>query len=125
LDARAHPLDAKKHLASAIVETYHSSADAEMALENWNVRVSEKRLEESNLPFFSTAGLEKDDIVTVVWKAFAETFEIKKSRSEIWRLINQGSVQLNGEKLRDPKSVIALQSGQILRLDKTHAVRIS
>jgi tyrosyl-tRNA synthetase len=40
-------------------------------------------------------------------------------------LIDQGSVQLNGEKLRDPKAVVALEGGQVLRLDKTHAVRIS
>jgi hypothetical protein len=31
---------------------------------------------------------------------------------------------LDGEKIRDPKAVLRLQSGQILRLDKTHAVRI-
>ena len=50
---------------------------------------------------------------------------MNKSRADARRLIEQGSIQLNGEKLRDPKAAIALEAGQILRLDKTHAVRIS
>jgi hypothetical protein len=40
------------------------------------------------------------------------------------RLIKQGSVQLDGEKILDPKSKLTLRAGQVLRLDKTHAVRI-
>jgi 16S rRNA U516 pseudouridylate synthase RsuA-like enzyme len=51
-------------------------------------------------------------------------FGISKSRAEVSRLIKQGSVQVDGDKVADPKTKIALRSGQILRLDKTHAVRI-
>jgi hypothetical protein len=40
-------------------------------------------------------------------------------------LIKQGSVQLDGEKIVDPKSSVSLRPGQILRLDKTHAVRVA
>jgi tyrosyl-tRNA synthetase len=40
-------------------------------------------------------------------------------------LIEQGSVQLNGEKLSDPKMAPELQPGAVLRLDKTRAVRIA
>ena len=36
----------------------------------------------------------------------------------------QGSVQIDGKKIVDPKAKVSLRSGQILRLDKTHAVRI-
>jgi hypothetical protein len=39
-------------------------------------------------------------------------------------LIKQGSVQLDGKKIVDPKMMLSLRSGQILRLDKTRAVRI-
>ena len=125
LDRTAHPLDAKKHLAAAIVETYHSRSAAEKTLSDWNARFSEKRLEDAELPLFSTAGIEKRDIATFAWRAYSDAFGIKKSRAEVWRLIEQGSVQLNGEKLRDPKAAVELQPGQVLRLDKTHAVRIS
>jgi tyrosyl-tRNA synthetase len=121
LDSTAHPLEAKKHLASAIVETYHSRAAAEKTLEEWNARFSEKRLADADLPTFHA---ESTEIVSIVVSAFASAFAITKSRADARRLIEQGSVQLNGEKLRDPKGAIALEPGQTLRLDKTHAVRI-
>ncbi len=34
-------------------------------------------------------------------------------------------VQLDGSKVADPKATLALQPGQILRLDKTRAVKIA
>ena len=117
----AHPLEAKKHLAAAIVESYHSRAIADKTLEDWNARFSEKRLADADLPEFRA---DNTDIVSVVVAAYATAFGTTKSRADARRLIDQGSIQLNGEKLRDPKAVITLERGQILRLDKTHAVRI-
>jgi tyrosyl-tRNA synthetase len=122
LDSAAHPLEAKKQLASAIVETYHSRAVAEKTLEEWKSRFSEKRLADAELPEFRA---ENTDIVSIVVSAYANAFATTKSRADARRLIEQGSVQLNGEKLRDPKAVIALERGQVLRLDKTRAVRIA
>jgi tyrosyl-tRNA synthetase len=65
-----------------------------------------------------------EGVVTVVASAYGEAFGLKKSRTDISRLIKQGSVQLDGEKITDPKAKVSFRSGQILRLDKTHAVRI-
>jgi tyrosyl-tRNA synthetase len=122
LDAKSHPLEAKKHLATKIVETYHSTAAAEKTLQDWNARFSEKRLKDADLPGFPA---QQNDAVSVVVDAYAQAFAASKSRADARRLIEQGSVQLNGEKLREPKAMITLEAGQILRLDKTHAVRIS
>jgi tyrosyl-tRNA synthetase len=119
------PLDAKKQLAFEIVQTYHSSSAAQKTLDEWNTRFSKRDLEHSDLPAFSVSGLEQHDLVTLVWSAYREAFDLEKSRSEAWRLIQQGSVELDGQKIRDPKAVIKLKSGQILRLDKRHAVRIA
>src|SRR3989440_4525217 len=122
LDPAAHPLEAKKHLASAIVETYHSRAAVEKTLKEWNARFSEKRLADAELPKFPA---ENTDLVSIVVSAYANAFSQTKSRADARRLIEQGSIQLNGEKLRDPKAVIGLERGQVLRRDKTHAVRIA
>ena len=122
LEANAHPLEAKKHLATTIVETYHSRQAAQKTLEEWNARFSEKRLGDADLPVFRP---KTSDIVSVVAAAYASAFAITKSRGDARRLIEQGSVQVDGEKLRDPKAAVQLRSGQILRLDKTHAVRIA
>jgi tyrosyl-tRNA synthetase len=120
LSKETHPLEAKKQLAFEIVQTYHSLAIAQKTLDEWNVRFSEKRLEQSELPPFS---VRDGDAVGIVVAAYSEAFGVSKSRADASRLIKQGSVQLNGEKIVDPKSSISLQAGQILRLDKTHAVR--
>jgi tyrosyl-tRNA synthetase len=117
----ANPFEAKKQLAFEIVQTYHSAEVAQRTLADWNARFSQKRLDEADLPTFATV---TDESVTVVAAAYLQGFAIQKSRAEVSRLIKQGSVQLDGEKIVDPKSKISLQPGQILRLDKTHAVRI-
>ncbi len=121
LDPSAHPLEAKKQLAFKIVETYHSPEIARKTLEDWNARFSEKRLADADLPKFAARA---DDLVGIVVTVFEDVFRKKKSRAEASRLIKQGSVQLDEKKIVDPKQTVSLQSGQVLRLDKTHAVRI-
>ena len=115
-----HPLEAKKELAGEIVATYHSRDAANKAQDEWTRRFSEKRLSETELPILPSRS---DDLVTIVVNGFA-AYGITKSRTEASRLIKQGSVQLDGAKLRNPTEQINLSANQILRLDKTHAVRI-
>ena len=125
LASNVHPLDAKKQLTFEIVQTYHSTEIAQKTLDEWNMRFSKRELEHANLPIFSAgAPLEKPEAVTLVSNVYREAFNLEKSRSEVSRLIKQGSVELDGVKIRDPKARITLKAGQILRLDKTHAVRI-
>ena len=115
-----HPLEAKKHLAAEIVATYYSREVASRAKEEWTTRFSEKRLSETELPVLSA---QSGDVVTIVVRAFT-VCAITTSRAEASRLIKQGSIQLDGAKLRNPTEQITLSANQILRLDKTHAVRI-
>jgi tyrosyl-tRNA synthetase len=122
LPAGAHPLEAKKQLASEIVATYHSAAAAKKTVDAWNTRFSEKRLADAELPSFAARTA---DAATIVVSVFTELFNKTKSRSEASRLIRQGSVQIDGAKVLDPTASVSLRTGQVLRLDKTHAVRIS
>ena len=105
-----------------IVQTYHSAEVAKKTLDDWNKRFSEKRLGESELPTFKKGS---GDIVTIAQNAYRDVFQLEKSRGEIGRLIKQGSVQIDGAKQVDPKQTVDLQAGQVLRLDKTHAVRVA
>src|SRR5947207_7059484 len=79
LEANAHPLEAKKHLAATIAETYHSRAAAQKTLEEWNARFSEKRLADADLPVFHP---EAADIVSIVAAAYTSAFAITKSRGD-------------------------------------------
>ncbi len=120
-----NPFEAKKRLAFEIVQTYHSPVVAQQTLNEWNIRFSKRDLEHADLPAFSASKLQTAELVTVVCSAYRKAFNMQKSRSEASRLIKQGSVELDGTKIRDPKATVTAKAGQILRLDKKHAVRIA
>lgn len=116
------PVEAKKQLAFEIVQTYHSTEAAKKTFDDWNARFSEKRLSDAELPNFCPT--DHLDFVDLIGQAFQNGFGINKSRTQIRRLIEQGSVQLDGNKITDPNAAIKLRGRQVLRLDKTHAVRV-
>ena len=123
--AGAPPFDAKKQLAFEIVKIYHSPAVARKTLDEWNTRFSKRDLQRAELPTFSATVRDKFDAVSLVSRVYREAFNIQKSRSDASRLIKQGSVELDGVKIRDRKAAISLMPRQVLRLDKKHAVRIA
>jgi tyrosyl-tRNA synthetase len=145
LPRNTNPFESKKQLAFEIVQTYHSSAIAEKTLADWSSRFSEKRLNELDLPALSPNRVPEDilaeqrfdlsaivdprwrrrSIVTIVVAAFEECFGIKKSRSDARRLIERGSVRVNDRKITELKRAPDLKTGDIVRLDRKHAVRIS
>ncbi|MBV9674036.1 MAG: tyrosine--tRNA ligase [Verrucomicrobia bacterium] len=118
-----HPMEAKKQLAFYIVQRFHGKAGAEMALKNFSARFGTRDLEAVELPEVRVAEL-GEEIVSAVVTAYSQGFHIAKSRSEARRLVEQGSVQWRGEKVIDPKSRIRFAPGEILKLDKTRAVRL-
>jgi tyrosyl-tRNA synthetase len=118
-----HPMDSKKSLARRVTARFHSVEEADIALKEFELRFSRRDLGNANLPLFSPEG-QGCDLVNIVVEAYARCFEIIKSRSEARRLIEGGSVQWDGEKIVDPKATLSPGSRGVLKLDKTHAVRI-
>jgi tyrosyl-tRNA synthetase len=119
-----HPMEAKKQLASRIVEQFHDRLAAQDALEEFNLRFAKRDLDSVELPKVAVAEL-GDDLVSAIVAAYAKGFGIVKSRSDARRLVEQGSVQWHGEKITNPKAQIGFAPGEILRLDKTRAVRLN
>ena len=119
-----HPMEAKKQLASRIVARYHTPEAAQAALDDFNTRFSKRDLEHAELPKLCLSGI-SDDIVSIVVAGFEQGFSLKKSRSDARRLVEQGSVQVHGAKFTDLKAAPGLKTGDVVRLDKTRAVRVS
>ena len=119
-----HPMEAKKQLASRIVEQFHDRPSAWAALEEFNLRFAKRDLDSVQLPRINAAELGAD-LVSAVVSAYFKGFGIVRSRSDARRLVEQGSVQWRGEKITNPKTQISFAPGEILRLDKTRAVRLS
>jgi tyrosyl-tRNA synthetase len=118
-----HPMEAKKNLASRIVARYHDQASARAALEEFDRRFAKRDLAAADLPEVSLKHL-GEDLISAVVAAYAQGFQITKSRAEVRRLIEQGSVQWLGDKITDPKAKPLFQPDGVLKLDKTRAVRL-
>jgi tyrosyl-tRNA synthetase len=119
----AHPMEAKKALAARLVARYHSEAEARTAREDFEHRFSQRDLASADLPVVTTAGIAAD-IVSLVIAAYAQGYGQTKSRGEVRRLVEGGSIQHRGEKVTDFKSEPPLRVGDVLKLDKKRAVRI-
>ena len=111
---QGHPMDAKKELARRIVERYHSTAAGDAWQPGGFQYARFQRgatLDKADLPKVSLAGA-TGDIVSAVVTAYAEGFKLTKSRGDARRLVEQGSVQLNGEKITEPKATCGIQGGR-------------
>jgi tyrosyl-tRNA synthetase len=56
--------------------------------------------------------------------AFDRVFGVKKSRGDVRRLVEGGSVSWKGEKVTDPKAVLSLDEPGVMKLDRRNAVKI-
>jgi tyrosyl-tRNA synthetase len=124
LAADEHPLEAKKALAQKLVARYHDDAAAATVRADWDKR-SSGHLDEVALPEFPAPGADdRHDLLGIVQAAF-ELIGEPKSGGDVRRLIQQGSIQVDGEKITDPKAEPPLNSGQVLKLNKKRSVRIA
>jgi tyrosyl-tRNA synthetase len=122
--ADLHPMEAKKQLAARLVARYHGEAAGQAARTDFEARFSKKDLSSVELPVLPLAGLQTD-ILSIVVAGYGQCFQITKSRGDARRLVEQGSIQLEGEKVTDPKATPAFAAGQVLKLDKTRSIRLA
>lgn len=103
-----HPMDAKKQLARTIVTDFHGPAAAEAALEAWIRRFSERKTEDA--PEIAVDATEGE----VPLARLLVDRGLAASRKEAERLIAQGAVSLEGEKISDPSFRLALKASMKL-----------
>lgn len=125
LDASRHPMEAKKSLAERIVARYHTAPAAQEARADFELRFSKRDLESAELPHYAPAADLPRDVISMVVDAFQQCFQISKSRGDVRRLVEGGSVTWRGEKISDPKALISQRSEGVLKLDRKHAVRVA
>ncbi|MBU4311907.1 MAG: tyrosine--tRNA ligase [Candidatus Omnitrophica bacterium] len=94
---KLHPMDAKKKLAETIVKQYHGDKQASLARKDFENKFQKKD------PF---TGL-NEEIKIYRNDTFGNHLVEEKiclSKSEYKRLIEQGGIQINGEKIKDSES---------------------
>jgi tyrosyl-tRNA synthetase len=114
---KGHPMEAKKALAHAIVTQYHGAAAADHAREDFEKQFSKKDLAEVAQSLSVPAG--------EIWiLELVEKTSKFKSRGDIRRVIQQGGVTLDGQKITDDKARVTVRNGQILKAGKLVVVKL-
>ncbi len=117
---RKHPRNVKVDLAKFFITRFHSASEALMAEEEFNRIFVDKGLPD-DIPDFEVTAEDQIGLAQLMVKA-----GVAPSNGEAGRLIQGGGVQIDGEKISDPRLKIDLKSGQnfVLRAGKKKFVKI-
>jgi len=117
------PLQAKKFLARRLVEMYHGQEKAQKAEEEFSRVFSGGHLPE-DIPEEEVPQELKDHQGNVRLVHLISALNMVSSKSEGRRLINQGGVYVDEERIKDPNQEITPRSGMILRVGKRKFARV-
>ena len=116
-----NPMKLKMKLAFEIAKLFHNEEEAKKAEENFK-KVFSNREVPDDIEELSVANILENGLIDIV-KLLAEN-KIVKSKSEARRLIQQGAVKLNGEKIPDFKTPVKVSDGDILKIGKRKFFKI-
>ncbi len=105
-----HPMDAKKHLASALVGQFHSMKAGKYELEQFEQVFSKNKIPD-DMPTFTWSDLLGDAESAPLFEVMAQS-ELFESKGAIRRLVQQGGVKIDGEKQSDPNLTITPPQGE-------------
>ncbi len=114
---KIHPKEAKSKLAMQIVTQYHGKEAAIKAKEEFDNVFKAGGLPE-DIPEFSFS----EDKIWIV-KLLVDC-DLVKSNSEARRMIEQGGVKLNNEKIEDGSLDVPIEDGMVLQVGKRKFARI-
>ena len=112
-----HPMEAKMDLAAEMVERFHGKRDADLARESFTRVFKEKALPE-DMPEVDIR-LDRPWICSVLKEA-----SMVQSTSEAKRLVAQGAVSIDEQKVSDPELVLA-PGAYIIKVGKRRFARVT
>ncbi|HBK86653.1 MAG TPA: tyrosine--tRNA ligase [Firmicutes bacterium] len=117
-DGSVHPRDAKMQLAHKIVSMYHGPQAAAEAEQHFRTVFQQGALPE-DIPERVWAGEPTANIIDLLHKA-----KLVPSRSEARRMVEQGAVRVNEERVSDSQQDFAVGEGLIIQVGKRKFVRL-
>jgi tyrosyl-tRNA synthetase len=118
-DKNINPRDIKRRLARALVEMYHSKEAAVEAEEEFDKIFIKKEIPD-DIPEYK---LGKDSTELGILDLILKV-NFAPSKGEARRLVTQGGVSLDGEKIEDITTTIKLKKESILRVGKRKFIKI-
>ena len=118
-DGRVHPMQAKKKLAAELVARFHDAAAAEQAAAAFS-----RRFQQGQQPdVMPTHAWAADDANVWVCRLL-KTAGLAKSTSEARRLIRQGGVRLDGERVTDPELHVPTAGEAVVQVGKRRILKV-
>ena len=118
-DEKTNPRDLKRELARTLVEMYHDSESAKTAEEEFDRIFINKGLPDEITEFKIEESKEINVLELIVLVNFAP------SKGEARRLVTQGGVSVDGEKINDPLHTIKIKKEMILKVGKRKFVKLT
>ena len=118
-DDGANPRNYKVLLAQEIIERFHDASAAKKALENFEARFQRGAIPDEMDELEMQAGAEGLAIANILKEA-----GLTKSTSDAMRMVKQGAVKIDGEKISDPKLIVLAGSKQVYQVGKRKFARI-
>lgn len=115
----ANPRDYKVKLAQEIIERFHSASAAQKALENFEARFQKGQIPDEMDELTLISEGEAYPVANVLKDA-----GLTGSTSEALRMIKQGAVKIDGEKLSDQKMSIPKGAEHVIQVGKRKFARI-
>jgi tyrosyl-tRNA synthetase len=117
-----HPRDVKKRLAREIVKLYHGQSAAIMAEEEFE-KVFKNKLypEEIKELILKKGDLKEGKIWLIKLVALSGVVD---SKSEARRLVEQGGLKINGEKVSDTNLDLTVEEGMILKIGRLNFIKL-
>jgi len=112
-----NPKDAKVRLAKEIITFYHNSSDAKKASEEFENIFRKGNLPE-DMPTYEVEGSEQ-----FVWDVIKNA-QLASTSSEARRLMEQGGVSVDGEKIKDVDIKIKLKEGMVFQVGKRRFLKV-
>ncbi len=119
----AHPMEAKQKLARLLAAQFHGEPAAQAAEATFNKVVRQKEVPSEMAEFKVPAALLKGGQVSVA-VLMAES-KLASSKSEARRLIEQGGVEIDGQRITNPQASTAVKSGAILKVGKRRFIKLT
>jgi len=115
-----HPMEAKKQLAARIVARFHGEEAAQQAREGFEKQFTKKQIPD-DIP---EASLLAEDGRLWLVKALSEA-GLTKSNGEGMRLIQQGAVSVDGEKVSDKDFSLPVGGAYLIKCGKRRFLHLS
>ncbi|MBM6619613.1 tyrosine--tRNA ligase [Bacillus suaedaesalsae] len=113
-----HPRDAKMHLAKTIVTMYHGKEAGETAEDHFK-SVFQRGSLPTDIPEINWTGTNEISLIDLL-----VDLKLQSSKSEARRMIQNGGVRVNEQKIEDVQTVISITDGLVLQVGKRKFVKL-